>query len=373
MCASCQLGISTTQPNKFCNSCKIGLHNNENCKVQYENTVLCKNCFRNGLRDRSLLEIHAEENWMNKNVPPKKRPRKSYLEPESEFLKTNLSTKKVVTIGLLRNGHLVHLKPIKLHGQLLSLSNTCGFDSVSQIFCCAFCDSHIFKKYVEELADINKFAFFLCKIICSGVNTHTYKLRAEILLDSWPTTQLPENIIKINAEDTVVNVIKKLCGLEFSIGYTLIKCSGCSETTSSRISFLSVEINNPFNIATAVSETCREQYITKPCNKCKLNKQISETVLDGNLLIIEPVNTLNVSLEIVSQVDSIEKRININNFEYLLRGVIGYEGSVCSLGHFIAYCLRHNGKWQTYNDLEKQIQYCPPSKIIRSQLFLYTK
>lgn len=52
-------------------------------------------------------------------------------------------------IGLLRNGHLDDLRPIPISRNLsLTLSNTCGYDSLIQLLACAYCDSDSFKQLV---------------------------------------------------------------------------------------------------------------------------------------------------------------------------------------------------------------------------------
>lgn len=73
----------------------------------------------------------------------RKRPRTSYLEPSSELLQAEYSMlRKVLPIGLLRNGNLLDLKPIKISKNMsVTLSNTCGFDSLIQLMATSYCDS----------------------------------------------------------------------------------------------------------------------------------------------------------------------------------------------------------------------------------------
>lgn len=51
-----------------------------------------------------------------------------------------------------------------------------------------------------------------------------------------------------------------------------------------------------------------------------------------------------------------------------LIGVVGYIS-----GHHIAYCLRSNGFWQTYDDLRKDINKCRSTTIINPHLAVYIR
>lgn len=79
----------------------------------------------------------------------------------------------ITTIGLLRNGNIVHLKPLKIFKQLITLRNTCGLDALIQIFCIGYCDSFIIKEYMELIKDSNRFAKLVVQVVNKGVNIHT--------------------------------------------------------------------------------------------------------------------------------------------------------------------------------------------------------
>jgi len=79
-------------------------------------------------------------------------------------------------------------------------------------------------------------------------------------------------------------------------------------------------------------------------------------------------------LEIKTNLDKINKFIKVDSTTFILRGVIGYQGThdPDSLGHFIAYGYRHNDKWISYNDLKKTPECISPNTNVGCVLLFYT-
>lgn len=102
----------------------------------------------------------------------RKRPRTSYLEPSSELLQAEYSMlRKVLPIGLLRNGNLLDLKPIKISKNMsVTLSNTCGFDSLIQLMATSYCDSFAFKFLIDLLETKSETAAIILNLIKEGVS-----------------------------------------------------------------------------------------------------------------------------------------------------------------------------------------------------------
>lgn len=90
--------------------------------------MICTLCQTKG---GNVLQCAKEENW--KGMNKKKRTKASYLEANSEFLVTDMSKyRKLLQIGILKNGHRVELQPVKIHtGDRVILSNTCSFDAIT--------------------------------------------------------------------------------------------------------------------------------------------------------------------------------------------------------------------------------------------------
>lgn len=59
--------------------------------VEDATRILCRGYYKTGVlqnwrHGNSLLRIHCRKNWVSKNIQSKKRPRRSCLEPEGEWI-----------------------------------------------------------------------------------------------------------------------------------------------------------------------------------------------------------------------------------------------------------------------------------------------
>lgn len=371
-CASCQLSIGTASLS--CALCSGNLHQNDNCFVAYENSILCKGCYRKGTGDRSLLESAAEDNWMGKNVPPKKRPRCSYLEPAAEMIHVNFTKyPRVTTIGLLRNGNAVHQNPMKLDEKLYTFSNTCGIDSMIQLLCSAYCDSGRFKNWLKHKQNVDSnLSNLIMKIVASGVNAHVYKLRARILIESGHSVMLPHGITSINCENTLQNIIDTIFRAS-QICSQIEACQHCNTANTVNLKLISVCIDNVLELETKFLSLLAPTTITKIC-LCGYRKVERRIELKGNCILIEPLSIISNTCEVQINLEDVPKRIQVNDSEYVLRGVVGYQGCATptSVGHFVAYCYRHNGKWELYNDLLLKKQIVMPYSVVRAACFFYS-
>lgn len=352
--------------------CHVVLHNNHNCVVNYKNKILCKGCFKKGLDDSRFFEEQAEEQWMGKNVPPKKRLRFSYLEPDNEVLMLDFSKKhRSVAIGLLRNGHLVHTKPIKIGANYITLQNTCSFDSITQLLGVAYCDSEAFKRKIDEIKE-NNLCELVKKLVKNGV-IGAYNIRAKILFNTFDHVTLPENILCVHAEGAMFNTITKIFG-DIYMGTCIYSCQTCQYNSIERIHYISVEVSNINNLSENVASFFHCEIKRTRCLECPSGLVTKQIVLDSFFLIIEPVNIPSLNLELEISLDSIPKYMSICETKFILRGICAYQGEPDPnhLGHFLAYGYRHNDKWIMYNDLLKKPEAVSPKQRVRCILFFYS-
>lgn len=359
-CPSCQLKQSFTD---FCSSCQTSVHRHKLClKANEKNTIFCLKC--------SKLEQNSFENWRGLASETPKRPRHSYLEPCSEVLKVDYSNlRKVISIGLLRHGHLVDLKPIKLSKTLsVTLSNTCCFDSIVQLMASGVCDSETFKELVLLNTERIKIAEIVNDLVRHGVTKKTYRLRAEILTEIFETQENPCGIISLSAETEVGNLLPKLdfhtCAIK------TIECTECLYLDAQFLNSVEVCVSNGYF---GFSDLQNETKFTSvgDCSQCNGTLQ-EKTEFSLTHIFIEPLNLDAKTFELYTSLDNIPKTIIINETTYILRGVIGYVGSTKGVGHFICYCFRHNNKWEEFDDRNSKCQPSSGKKLIRVQLFLYT-
>lgn len=66
----------------------------------------------------------------------------------------------------------------------------------------------------------------------------------------------------------------------------------------------------------------------------------------------------------------------VQNREYILRGLVGFietTAEVNSIGHYVAYCHRHDGTLEVYNELlTKSEKRCKTTNIV-CRLVMYTE
>ena len=156
------------------------------------------------------LETESLENWRGLGKAKCGRKRKNtYLNPQSDWCAVSLShTRKVLKIGLLKNGHRPELKPVKIGHENYVLSNTCAFDSFAQVMCVAYCDSDNVRNWFGTVN--NKFTELVCNIVSHGVTTSAYKVRADILRLVFDTEVLPHGVCTINVTCSVSSLVSEV-------------------------------------------------------------------------------------------------------------------------------------------------------------------
>lgn len=324
----------------------------------------------------SQMEQMAVENWHGQGVPTtqsNKRPRKSYLEPSSEIIQTDFTRlRKIAPIGLLKNGHLVNLKPIRITKDLsLTLSNTCGFDSIIQLMAAAFCDSETFQQLIQLNREYSETASVIYNIVKEGVTKKTYKMRALLLQKIFNTEEHPCGIINLQCETEISNLLPKLDCMPCI--FNRIQCTCCSYSETKLDNFIEVIITNEISIENAIKQKLGRHQYKKKCVHLTCSGQVYKTTEVGlTHLFVVPLNSTTKNFEVNSSLKDIPARIVIGNNIYILRGLIGYIGPQIGLGHFIAYCFRHNWKWEQYDDREAGSQPCSSKKMVRVQLLLYS-
>jgi len=84
----------------------------------------------------------------------------------------------------------------------------------------------------------------------------------------------------------------------------------------------------------------------------------------------------NYAGKVMIKLGDITKRIIINGNIYNLRGVIAFDGSARQLrqsyGHYIAYGLRSNDQWESYDDLKEQVTPKSNNFKVNVEILFYT-
>jgi len=158
----------------------------------------------NSEENKSTIDYVSDLNlehkkWRNKNIGQTKR--KTYLNNCPDWDISNLGK---IRIGVtnLQNSSICSL--ISLNKKRITITNTCGFDSIVCIIACA-CINESYKNIVET-SDTN-IVRFIKYFLEHGCCQSTYKLRAEILMniDNF-ISQIDKNIVTINCLSSIGNM-----------------------------------------------------------------------------------------------------------------------------------------------------------------------
>lgn len=136
---------------------------------------------------KDIFASREVENWRGKTDSTKNA---LYLGRNAHKITDALKCKKAAKIPIMKNGNDITLKSLKINNDNYTVVNTCAFDSIFQILLAAGHDlSHIFT-YMEETIEINLFFKLIIYTVKNGINLNIYKLRAEILLNIFPASDV---------------------------------------------------------------------------------------------------------------------------------------------------------------------------------------
>lgn len=109
----------------------------------------------------------------------------------------------------MKNGNDLSLRPVHIGKEKYSLMNTCAFDSILQLFFAAYFDIEIIRDLIFTETDF-KFFELIKEITSNGIKKSSYRLRAIILKEIFPSKMLPNNCILINCEVSIGFLCRKL-------------------------------------------------------------------------------------------------------------------------------------------------------------------
>jgi hypothetical protein len=102
----------------------------------------------------------------------------------------------------MKNGGNITTQSVKMGSKRFSVTNTCAFDSILQLFLAAYFDKDEIKNFIS-LNNSHIFFKLVINIATHGIKKYSYRLRAEILSEIFTGTPLPNNCILI---DCAVNI-----------------------------------------------------------------------------------------------------------------------------------------------------------------------
>lgn len=125
-----------------------------------------------------------------------------------------LNNDKITKMPIIKNGGNILIKAAKLGHNKISLTNTCAFDSILQLFIAAYFDKNEIKNFISS-QESNTFFKLVLDITTHGIRQQSYKLRAQILKEIFANKILSNTCILI---DCTVNV-RFLCNKLFAVSF----------------------------------------------------------------------------------------------------------------------------------------------------------
>lgn len=308
------------------------------------------------------------ENWRGEALNLKKRPRKSYLDVQPEILNADMSSRKSLPIGILKNGNRsTELKSLKINNKKYILTNTCAFDSICQVFAAAVSDSDIYRRHFE-IDKSNLFKNFVLDI-SKNISSNSYKVRGKLLRKMSKVIELPNKLLQIQCQNTSKTVIDNFFK-EIPSVIENYRCTVSAHNETIKRALFSIALN-PHDIVNL--KQYLDEYLLEAetiCNYSNDNnvctqKRQRSFILQNTHLIIELVNpelpeedsvALNDSTQFQVSLSSIPQKLFIQQTEYCLRGIICFTppdtvDKLTDIGHYRAICLRSDDQWELYDDM----------------------
>lgn len=289
-------------------------------------------------------------------------------------------------------------KPVKKNQNQILTTNTCAFDSLTQLASSTYCDSCDMRKVMDmaqvPIWDLAK------RLIAQGIRVAAYHLRAEILLRIFPSETLPIGITRVNCMCPITEAAKKLFETHPSIVETASCSSNVCPIKNKKVNQHVLVINAKSEDVPDLNRLINSEFsspITLPCLKLIGNtegislgdyittstnvKQCSgikkRSLMHSNTHLMIEINNISHDSEfrlIETQLQTFPARIDIKGETLLLRGVISYFGMVRegAEGHYVAYARRNNDHWIEYDDLQDKPKEVSSTKSVKVALVYYT-
>lgn len=148
-CPACANGHEPTGGHT-CYVCKKYVHALDGCSISigeegYEQQRICVVCQQiNNVQD--IIATKEIENWRGL-VTADTQPKGRYLQKDS--IRNNfLLNSNICKIPIMKNGNDLSLRPVHIGKEKCSLTNTCAFDSILQLFLAAYFDIEIIRDLI---------------------------------------------------------------------------------------------------------------------------------------------------------------------------------------------------------------------------------
>lgn len=291
------------------------------------------------------------ENWKGKA-----RPEPLLRRAQNSILNPHDITHKFSTVPLFPNQYTAFRR---IKRKIVSVSNTCAFDTIMSIYTIACSENRTMQTTVEQSNELNMFSFFVKHTLhCEGnkAKKNLCEMKTKILYEMYSRfyrDQIKEddNTINIVCTTTFGPFLRKLLrdmdnGTLYSYQVTE-KCVTCDIVRTESHPLMKVQLVKKLNLK-RLSQHIIVESNASACRKCTQQHQIK--ISYGDLLAFDVEALENTNNKPIS-ISEIQPELHIQDQSYKLFAVTEY---VPSLQHFLAH-INQSGHWLTYDDLQSKV------------------
>lgn len=253
-CVSCEktCNIFSGYTNStICALCKSKIHLNTMCCFtidEEDECRVCRICFDSPRKNERLI-FNQIENWRDLGHEKNMQTKSLYLSKTNQNLNDVVLSEKCRILPIMKNGNNNCLRLTTFKKMKFSLTNTCSFDSIFQIFLAAATDHKKIQHYMETSKNSNRFFEMVLNVIKTNIQAKTYQTRAELYFDFLEKKIKPNCIEIIDGACNIVGLTNFLIKNSPSFGEISICPAGCKPNIRylPTITITSKEITLPFD------------------------------------------------------------------------------------------------------------------------------
>lgn len=282
------------------------------------------------------------------------------------------SKTKSIVLGILKNGNISDLKPVKIDGFSYTLTNTCAFDSLFHLICTSYVNSMQYSAYIDQ--EISYHFFELVSTASKdGINAQTYRKRVVILIKVMGTLKTwnehPSGLRNFDCSCIMAFMIQNIFTNYFSL-VTIKKCLNCSFTK--RRENVTISVKLPTENLDFLNDALTSMFLDDPksCQHCQIGnielvKEYGKQIFIEPYVPLTPRQNTDKDLDICVVLSEIPKTLTVQQQLYNLRGIINFipptSKKLQAMGHYITYCWRHaTNRWEKYDDLSTTARVVRP-------------
>lgn len=371
-------------------------------KPPAEQKIECSNLIIDKKKDEYVPSV-PDVKTFNKNITDNKVPDKrkivlseptvikkrgKYLTACSDIqaLHDNMDVKKKTIIRKKKNiiGNGGKKKSRTVNKRQYMLHNTCGFDSLCEIFSFGYLNFKNFKNFIDSQCQSKCFFASVINYAKSGALAPFYQKRIELLFTLYPTR---DGII--DCADDINSLMHRLFNkFRYNSSITEFICTNhsCKKKTIKKFATLSVSAKKIWErginkLQDSVIDTLRRKS-SLYCKSCLQNSVEMSTFIDLFLCLdishfyvpSASLAKLHTKQRLTENLGSMPTKLKILDKNYLLFGVVEFVPPLFlnKIGHYVAYTRSINNNWVEINDLDFKCNSCnPKSTNIHISLLFY--